>query len=77
MKGSWSLKAVLPTVAPDLRYAGEVRDGGAAQSAYMEIIDAETLPERRELLTRDLLEYCKTDTLALVRLLRFFAGTSQ
>ena len=29
-KGSWSIKAVLPTIAPDLDYAalGEVSDGG-------------------------------------------------
>jgi hypothetical protein len=33
MKGSWSIKAVLPTVAPDLDYGalGEVRDGTSAQ----------------------------------------------
>ena len=33
MQGSWSIKAVLPTVAPDLSYAklGEVQDGLAAQ----------------------------------------------
>ncbi len=37
LNGSWSLKAVLPTVAPDLDYAqlGEVRDGLAAQRAYV------------------------------------------
>ncbi len=77
MKGSWSLKAVLPTVAPDLSYSGEVQDGGAAQSAYMEIIDAATTHGRRERLTRELQEYCKTDTLALVRLVRFFAGVKR
>ena len=34
MQGSWSIKAVLPTVAPDLSYAklGEVQDGLAAQT---------------------------------------------
>ena len=37
MQGSWSIKAVLPTVAPDLSYAklGEVQDGLAAQLAYL------------------------------------------
>jgi hypothetical protein len=73
MKGSWSLKSVLPTVAPDLRYAGEVQDGGEAQGAYMEIIDAATTQERRDALTRELMEYCKTDTLAMVKLARVFA----
>ena len=78
MKGSWSLKAVLPTVAPDLAYAsvGEVQDGGDAQSAFIEIIDPATSGERKQKLTRDLKEYCKLDTLAMVRLARFLAGTS-
>ena len=51
MHGSWSIKAVLPTVAPDLSYAklGDVRDGLAAQTAYLEAIDAEDVrgPPRR------------------------------
>jgi hypothetical protein len=76
MKGSWSLKAVLPTVAPDLDYAsvGEVQDGGDAQSAFIEIIDPATSGERKRQLTHDLKEYCKLDTLAMVRLARFLAG---
>lgn len=73
MKGSWSLKAVLPTVAPDLDYAalGEVRDGTAAQAAYVETIDPQTPENRREALVRDLRDYCRLDTLALVRLAGF------
>ena len=74
MKGSWGLKAVLPTIAPDLNYSGEVQDGNDAMDAYLEIIDAATSPARRELLKQELLEYCKLDTLAMVRLVRFFAG---
>jgi hypothetical protein len=76
MHGSWSIKSVLPTIAPDLDYStlGEVRDGGAAQSAYLEAIDAQTPPGRREQLQRDLLRYCHFDTLALVRLVEFFSG---
>ena len=74
MKGSWSLKAVLPTIAPDLNYSGEVQNGSEVEPVYMEIINAATTRERRDLLKRELLEYCKTDTLALVRLVRFFAG---
>ena len=76
MKGSWSLKAVLPTVAPDLDYAsvGEVQDGGDAQSAFIEIIDPASSGERKQQLTRELKEYCKVDTLAMVRLVRFLTG---
>jgi hypothetical protein len=39
MMGSWSIKAVLPTIAPDLDYSNlEVGDGGAAQEAYLRAI---------------------------------------
>lgn len=76
MKGSWSLKDVLPTIAPDLDYStlDEVQDGGMAQAAYAEAIDPATAPEHRDKLICALREYCKMDTLALVRITRFFAG---
>jgi hypothetical protein len=75
MRGSWSIKSVLPTVAPDLSYAtlGQVRDGLAAQNAYLEAIEPRTPDPRRALLRRALLDYCRQDTLALVRLVQFFA----
>ena len=76
LKGSWSLKAVLPTIAPDLNYKGlgEVQEGGAAQGAYLSIIDPATPEEHRKKLTKDLLDYCSMDTLGLVRAVQFFAG---
>lgn len=71
MLGSWSIKAVLPTVAPDLAYDDlAVGDGGEAQSAYLEAINPETPPGRREELRRQLLIYCERDTYAMVRLTR-------
>jgi hypothetical protein len=74
MHGSWSIKAVLPTVAPDLSYENleEVRDGFAAQAAYLEATDSSTSAPRRAALRRALLDYCRHDTLALVRLVEFF-----
>jgi hypothetical protein len=74
MLGSWSIKAVLPTVAPDLSYQtlGEVRDGLAAQHAYFEAIKPTTPAARRAALRRALLDYCRQDTLALLRLVEFF-----
>jgi len=75
MLGSWSIKAVLPTVAPDLRYdtLGDVRDGLGAQTAYFEAIDPKTPPARRSALEAALRAYCRQDTLALVRLVEFFS----
>jgi hypothetical protein len=76
LQGSWSLKAVLPTVAPDLRYSSlaEVQDGLAAQSAYFEAIASGTPADRRATLERALRDYCRHDTLALARLVAFFGG---
>lgn len=73
MKGSWSIKAVLPTIAPELDYGAlEVQDGGMAQEAYLEAIHPETAAERRETIRRNLLEYCGRDTEGLVAIARFF-----
>ena len=70
MMGSWSLKAVLPTIAPELAYdrLGEVADGGQAQLAYVEAIHPQTSSERRAVLDTALRRYCANDTLALIRL---------
>jgi hypothetical protein len=72
MRGSWSIKAILPTFAPGLDYGslGEVQDGGAAVSAYEEIIEATTAPERKAKLVSDLKVYCRRDTEAMVALVR-------
>lgn len=75
-QGSWSIKRVLPAVAPDLRYDGldGVQDGGAAMQAYAEAVRPETPSARRQQIQRQLLDYCHLDTLAMVRLWQFFAG---
>ena len=71
-KGSWSLKSVLPTIAPELDYANlpEVADGGAAQQAYLELIDPVTPAPRKEALINALLIYCQRDTEGMVRIVR-------
>jgi hypothetical protein len=75
MKGSWSIKAVLPTIAPDLDYTQlNVGSGGDAQDAYREIVHPETSVARKQELTEGLREYCTLDTLAMVRLVWFFEG---
>jgi len=76
MMGSWSLKAVLPTIAPELAYGrlDDVADGGQAQLAYAEAIHPDTSSERRARLDTALREYCATDTLAMIRLSAALAG---
>jgi hypothetical protein len=75
MHGSWSIKAILPTIAPELSYSGlgEVQDGGSAGAAYLELLDPATDNNRRTALIHDLREYCKRDTLAMVALARYFS----
>lgn len=77
MRGSWSIKAVLPTIAPNLAYDNlEVANGGMAQDAFAEIMRPETLPVRRQQLHDALLLYCERDTLAMVRIAHYFEGFS-
>ena len=75
MKGSWSLKAVLPTIAPDLDYEElAIGDGGAASSAWRELYHPAISVDRSAELRAALAEYCERDTLALVRLAAFLAA---
>lgn len=70
--GSFSLKAVLPALVPELNYDDlDVRDGAAATLALWQLVF-----ERETLLARDatrlrqaLLRYCERDTWAMVKLL--------
>jgi len=75
-KGSWSIKAVLPAVAPDLSYEAldGVQNGGMAMDAYLEAIHPETVPERKAEIGKQLLAYCGLDTFAMVRLWQFLSG---
>jgi hypothetical protein len=76
MMGSWSLKAVLPTIAPDLDYTAleGVHEGTEASEAYLEAINPDIAKERKEEIRQQLLEYCRYDTLAMVRLVEFFSA---
>ena len=74
MKGSWSIKAVLPTVAPHLDYSQleDVQNGTLAQLAYLDIINPETDATVREQKIRNLLKYCGLDTQAMAEVVKFF-----
>ena len=67
--GSYSLKAVLPALVPEMSYKGlEVQNGSMAMDAYFRMCGT-TDGEERERLRAAMLEYCRMDTLAMVRLL--------
>lgn len=76
MKGSWSLKAVLPTIAPELAYEnlGVVQDGTEAQRTYLELIGCQLPDEVKKDKKRALERYCERDTFGLVTLARFLEG---
>ena len=66
-QGSWSLKAVLPTMAPDLRYDSlAIGNGGEASDAWREILHPETPEPRREERRQALADYCLLDTWAMI-----------
>jgi len=75
MKGSWSIKSVLPTIAPELDYSSlQIQEGNAAADGFLEMIDPTTSSERRAENRTALLAYCKQDTLALVKVAQALAN---
>jgi hypothetical protein len=74
MRGSYSIKEVLPAMVPELSYAGmEIADGMAAMRAYHEMCALEP-GEELERVRRAMLEYCRMDTWAMVRILGELEG---
>ena len=67
--GSYSIKSVLPALIPELGYDSmEVRDGEMAGLAYSRM-QKSVDPEEIEEIRKTLLDYCKLDTFAMVKLL--------
>lgn len=83
MLGSWSIKAVLPCIAPHLSYAAldGIQEGTAASEGFLEAIgmaDNSAAPPsaaRKAELREQLLRYCKFDTEAMLAIVRFFSST--
>ncbi len=74
MLGSWSIKAVLPTIAPKLSYDGlNVANGTMAQKAFSKLLSSDIPEKDRQSLRRDLLKYCERDTLAMVKIAERFS----
>ncbi|HEX7719258.1 MAG TPA: DUF2779 domain-containing protein [Woeseiaceae bacterium] len=78
MHGSWSLKAVLPTIAPELSYTQleGIQDGSDASEGYIEAIQPATSAARRSELDKQLRRYCRIDTEAMVRLTNVLAAAA-
>ena len=69
MNGSYSLKAVLPALVPDLSYSDlEIQEGGTASETYESLYfdsNSESILRKR----KNLLKYCEMDTVSMVRIL--------
>jgi hypothetical protein len=79
MRGSFSIKKVLPVIAPDLDYRQltEVQDGTGAQMAYLTAaLDRATSPARKAELEQRLRIYCRRDTWSMVKVAYFLADAS-
>ena len=69
MNGSYSLKAVLPALITDISYSAlEIQEGCTASLTYESLYHDED-PGSVQVKRDNLLEYCKLDTLSMVRLL--------
>ena len=67
--GSFSLKAVLPVLVPQMDYSHlAVQDGTQASFAYLRMIDPETMDSEKRAIEENLRTYCGQDTLAMVRI---------
>jgi hypothetical protein len=70
--GSFSIKSVLPALFPDdpeldYKKLGSVQNGGDAMDTFASLHLLKD-PSKREAIRKDLLAYCRLDTLAMVRI---------
>lgn len=80
MKGSFSIKSVLPAIFPndpELNYNNleGVHNGSEAMTVFPKIKDMP--PEEADKTRRNLLKYCKLDTYAMVKIWQELARVSQ
>jgi hypothetical protein len=62
--GSWSIKNVAPVLSPSVSYDAleGVTVGSDASAAFIEAITSNVREEKRDILRKELLEYCELDT---------------
>ena len=69
MKGSHSIKYVLPALVPELSYNDlDIKEGGTASNIFLSMVN-ETFEGDVQKTRRQLLEYCELDTYAMVKIL--------
>jgi uncharacterized protein DUF2779 len=69
MKGSYSIKYVLPALVPELSYKDlEIQNGGTASSIFVQMVQG-SLDKNIAQTRQNLLKYCEMDTWAMVKIL--------
>ena len=69
--GSTSIKRTLPALVPEMSYEGlEIRNGDEAMAAFACLAQGKYGNSEIETIKNNLLEYCKQDTIAMVKLHR-------
>ena len=77
-RGSWSLKKVLPVLAPHLSYAEmPINEGGKASEAWWRCAYEAITTSERAGLEEQLLAYCHLDTLAMVEIYQVLRKLTQ
>lgn len=76
--GRTSIKKVLPVMIPEMNYEHlKIGEGGSALSMFAYMAMGMYSREKEEEIKKNLLEYCKRDTLALVKMHKFLFDISQ
>lgn len=76
--GRTSIKKVLPVMIPEMNYEHlKIGEGGSALSMFAYMAMGMYSREKEEEIKKNLLEYCKRDTLALVKMHKFLFDVSQ
>ncbi len=67
--GSYTIKDVLPVLVPELSYKElNIRDGGTASNTFADMVNDRPMEKSYDVLRKDLLEYCRLDTWAMVKI---------
>ena len=74
MQGSYSIKKVLPALVPEMSYDDlEIQEGGTASILFAAMLTG-IFTGDTEKVRKDLLAYCKMDTMAMVEIYRKVKG---
>ncbi|MDA9069453.1 DUF2779 domain-containing protein [bacterium] len=69
MRGSYSIKYVLPALVPELSYNDlDIKEGGTASNTFLSMVNGTFEGDVKEI-RNQLIEYCELDTYAMVKIL--------